>query len=490
MIRYETYCKIHDYSQRQGLKVSQIARELGLDTKTVAKWINVKSFARRQSTPRRSKLDPYKDQIVRWLESHAYSATQIFQRLKDIGYDGGYSIVTDYVRLVRPKRQPAFLTLSFEAGECIQMDWGEYGAVNVGSSRRRLSFFVMVLCDSRLMYVEFTVSQTLEHFLACHQNAFQFFGGIPKKVMVDNLKSAVLKRVVGQAPVFNPRYLDFSRHYGFDIAACNVRKGNEKGRVENGVGYVKKNFLNGLDIPDFSAVNPAAKQWLDSVANVRIHGETHEQPIVRFETEKKALQPLPTQPYDVSVIHPVRASNRFRVKLDTNRYSVPAEYASTPLTLKAYPDRIVIYHQDKLIAQHVRCYDRHRDFELPDHPRELLAQRRKAYQQTLLRRFLTLSPRAEHFYQELQHKNLNTRHHLRQILALSEIYGVDKVARAMDDALTFKVFRSEYIANILEQRERQLPQPGALHLTRSQDLLDLDLTEPSLAIYDRLSDKI
>ena len=489
MIRYETYCKIHDYSHRHGLKVSQIAQELALDTKTVAKWINVKSFARRQSTPHRSKLDPYKDQMVRWLESHAYSATQIFQRLKENGYDGGYSIVTDYVRLVRPKRQPAFLTLSFEAGECAQMDWGEYGVVNVGSTRRRLSFFVMVLCESRLMYVEFTVSQTMEHFLSCHRNAFQFFGGVPKKVMVDNLKSAVLKRLVGQASIFNPRYLDFSRHYGFNIAACNVRKGNEKGRVENGVGYVKKNFLNGLDIPDFSAVNPAAKQWLDSIANVRIHGETHEQPIARFETEKKALLPLPTQPYDVSVIHAVRASNQFRVKLDTNRYSVPAEYASTQLTLKAYPDRIVVYTQDKLIAQHVRCYDRHQDFELPDHPRELLAHRRKAYHQTLLRRFLTLSPRAEHFYRELQHKHLNTRHHLRQILALSEIYSVDKIARAIDDALTFNVFRSEYIANILEQRERKLPEPGALHLTRRQDLLDLDLIEPSLAIYDRCSDQ-
>ena len=100
----------------------------------------------------------------------------------------------------------------------------------------------------------------------------------------------------------------------------------------------KKISSNGLDIPDFSAVNPAAKQWLDSIANVRIHGETHEQPIARFETEKKALLPLPTQPYDVSVIHAVRASNQFRVKLDTNRYSVPAEYASTQLTLKAYPD--------------------------------------------------------------------------------------------------------------------------------------------------------
>lgn len=488
MIRYETYCKIHDYSQQHGLTVAQIARELGLDPKTVAKWLNVKSFTPRQSPPRRSKLDPYKAQIVRLLEAHPYSATQIFQRLKENGYDGGYSIVKDFVRIVRPVRQPAFLTLSFGAGECAQVDWGEYGSVNVGSTRRRLSFFVMVLCESRFMYVEFTVSQTMEHFLSCHQNAFQFFGGVPKKVMVDNLKSAVLQRLIGHAPVFNPRYLDFSRHTGFTIAACNVRKGNEKGRVENGVGYVKKNFLNGLDIPNFSALNPAARQWLDHIANVRLHGETHEKPVDRFETEKQTLQPLPAIPYDVSMIHTVRASNRFRVSLDTNRYSVPAEYASTRLTLKAYPDRIVVYHQDKLIAQHVRRYDRHQDFELPDHPRELLAQRRKAYDQTLLRRFLTLSARAEHFYQELQHKHLNTRHHLRQILALSEIYGVDNVARAIEDALAFKVFRSEYIANILEQRARKRPEPGALHLTRSQDLLELDLTEPSLAIYDRFAD--
>lgn len=489
MIDYQTYCKIQDYSQQQGLTAAQIARELGLDPRTVGKWIKVNAFIPRQSSARSSKLDPFKTQIVRWLESHAYSATQIFQQLKAIGYDGGYSIVKDYVRVVRPVHHPAFLTLSFEPGECAQVDWGEYGSVKVGSTRRRLSFFVMVLCNSRLMYVEFTVSQTMEHFLACHQHAFQFFGGVPKKVMVDNLKSAVLRRQVGQAPVFNPRYLDFSRHYGFKIAACNVRKGNEKGRVENGVGYVKKNFLNGLAIPDFSAVNPAASLWLESIANVRVHGETHEKPVDRFAVEKKALQVLPAQPYDVSVIHTVRASNRFRVALDSNRYSVPAEYASTPLTLKATPDRIVIYAQEKLIAQHVRSYDRHQDFELPDHPRELLTQRRKADEQTLLRRFLTLSPRAEHFYQELQHKQLNTRHHLRQILALSEIYGTDKVARAIDDALTFKVFRGEYIANILEQRERKLPEPGALHLTRSQDLLDLDLTEPSLAVYDRCSDQ-
>ena len=243
MISYEVFCQIHDDAEKHGLNVAQSARKRALEPKTVAKWIHIKSFTPRKSTVRRSKLDPYKTQIVSWLESYPLSAIQIFQRLKEIGYAGGYTIVKDYVTLVRPKRQPAFLTLSFDPGECGQMDWGEYGSVSVGSTRRRLSFFVMVLCDSRLMYVEFTVSQTMEHFLSCHQKAFQFFGGVPKKVMVDNLKSAVLKRVVGQSPVFNPRYLDFSQHYGFDIAACNVRKGNEKGRVENGVGYVKAIML-------------------------------------------------------------------------------------------------------------------------------------------------------------------------------------------------------------------------------------------------------
>jgi transposase len=487
MIRYETFCKIQDYHQHRGLTVKQIARALGLDPKTVAKWINAQGFHPRAASLRRSKLDPFKPTIVRLLETHPYSATQVFQRLREAGYSGGISIVKDYVRKVRPVRKPAFLTLSFEPGECAQVDWGEYGSVNVGSTRRKLSFFVMVLCYSRLMYLEFTVSQTLEHFLNCHQNAFHYFGGTVKKIMVDNLKTAVLRRLIGEAPVFNARYLDFSRHCGFDIAACNVAKGNEKGRVENGVGYVKKNFLNGLDIPDFSAVNPAARQWLESIANVRIHGETHEKPIDRFQSEKSALLPLPAMPYDVSVIRSVRASNRFRVTLDTNRYSVPSEYASTRLTLKAYPDRILVYHQDKLIAQHVRRYDRHRDFEHPDHPRELLAQRRKAHEQLLLKRFLALSPKAEHYYRELQQRRLNPRHHLRKILALSEIYGLDHVARAIEDAFTFQAFSSEYIANILEQRQRILPEPGALLLTRRQDLLDLEMAEPDLAIYDRSS---
>src|SRR3989440_7065567 len=363
MIDYACFCQINHLHEQQGLSAAQIAATLALDPRTVAYWLTQERFRPRKATPRASILDPFKAPIVRMLEQCPYSAAQVLQHLREQGFAGGYSLVKAYVRTVRPTRQAAFLTLAFAPGECAQVDWGSFGAVNVGQTSRRLSFFVMVLCYSRMMYVEFTVSQTMEHFLACHQNAFEYFGAVPHKVMVDNLKSAVLRRVLGEAPVFNPKYLDFAHHTGFTIVPCNVGKGNEKGRVENGVGYVKKNFLAGLEIADFSALNPAARHWLDTVANVRLHGETHEQPTVLWHTERPALRPVPLQPFDIATVSQVRASRQFRVTVETNRYSVPAQYAGHALTLKTYPDRLCLYLGEQLIARHVRRYDRHTDVE-------------------------------------------------------------------------------------------------------------------------------
>jgi transposase len=485
MIDYELFSKIKHLNQNDGLTASQIATELVLDVRTVDKWLDETQYRPRRSVQRPSKLDPFKDDIVRMLERHAYTAMQIFQQIREQGFDGQYTIVKEYVRKVRPPKQKAFLKLSFAPGECAQVDWGSYGSVNVGNTRRRLSFFVMVLCYSRMMYVEFTVSQTMEHFLGCHQNAFECFGKVPAKIMVDNLKSAVLKRIVGQAPVFNPKYLDFANHYGFTIAACNVGKGNEKGRVESGVGYVKKNLLAGLDIPDFAAIHPAARNWLDTVANVRIHGETHEKPVVRFEKERAYLNPLPRHRFDIATVSHVRASRQFRVVVDTNRYSVPAEYAGCPLTLKTYPDRICLYSDNKLIARHARSYHRRQDIEDPDHPRQLLIWRKKAREQKIIQRFLALSPKAERYYQNLQQRRMNLFHHVQKIVALSEIYDPESVARALEDAFTFQAFSCEYIVNLLEQRSRRLPEPGALHLTRREDLLDLTVPSPDLSIYHK-----
>ena len=317
------------------------------------------------------------------------------------------------------------MKLAFAPGECAQVDWGSFGTVAVGDTSRRLSFFVMVLCYSRMMYVEFTVSQTMEHFLGCHQKAFLHFGAVPARIMVDNLKSAVLKRITGCAPVLNPKYKDFADHYGFEIAPCGLGKGNEKGRVENGVGYVKKNFLRGLEITDFSVINPAAMHWLNTVANVRNHGETGKRPLDMFGAERAHLKALPVHPYDIATILPMRASSQFRISVDTNRYSVPAEYAGWPLTVKAFPDRLCIYHQQRLIARHVRSYDRRKDFELPDHPKALLVQRKKARDQKIFMTFLSLHPRADDYYRQLEQRRMNPLHHIRQIVALSEIHGKD-----------------------------------------------------------------
>ena len=322
------------------------------------------------------KLDPYKKQIVRWLESHPYTATQIFLRLRESGYTGGITIVKDYVHQIRPPRTPAFLTLSFAPGECAQVDWGQFGSISVGHTHRRLSFFVMVLCYSRML----------------------------------------------------------------------------------------------------------------TVANVRIHGSTKRQPVELLQAEQPRLKPLPARPYDVGILRPVRASRQFRVTVDTNAYSVPAEYAGAALTLKLYPDHLCLYHQDRLIARHVRGYDRRRDFEDPDHPKALLQQRRRARDQKLLQRLLSLTPKAEGFYQGLAERRLNVLHHVRQIVALAEIYGPDATARAIEDAMEFQAFSGEYITNLLEQRQRILPEPGALHLTRRQDLLELELPEPNLGIYEMPQD--
>ena len=485
MINYETFARIRHLHEQKGLTATQIARELSHDERTVKRCLAAKQFEPRKSTRRPSILDAFKDTIVKMLESYPYSAQQIYQRLREDGYTGGYTSVKKLVRKIRPKKQKAYLTLAFAPGECAQVDWGSYGSIRVGDTTRRLSFFVMVLCYSRQMYVEFTVSQTMEHFLACHQNAFRAFGGIPKRIMVDNLKSAVLKRTLGEAPVFNRKYAEFAAYHGFSISACGVAKGNEKGRVENAVGYVKKNFLAGAELPDFCAINPAAQLWLDTVANCRIHGETRLKPVEQLKSELPHLQPLPVHPYDIATITQVRASPLFRVALDSNRYSVPARLAGQRLTMKAYPERLCFYYEERLIARHSRSFERNRDFEDPDHPKELITQRKKARDQKLLQRFLSLSHCSLDYYRELDKRHLNATVHLRKIMALAEIHGDEAVANAIADAMNLHAIGSDYIANILQSRARKLPEPGALHLTRRADLLDIAVEAPDLSIYDQ-----
>lgn len=481
MISYERYCQIRLLTQ-QGLSVTQISAACGLNERTVRHWQEQATYRPRKSVRHPSKLDPFRDLIVRWLAEHPYTAVQLLRKLREAGYTGGYSILKKCVLQLRPPAQKPYLSLAFEPGDCAQVDWGYAGSMAVGATTRRLSFFVMVLCYSRKLYVEFTLLERQEQFLACHQNAFQYFGGVPRRIMLDNLKSAVLSHPRGQPAVYHPRYLDFASHYGFAVSACNVRSPNEKGRVENAVGYVKKSFLLGLELSSLPAVQTAARQWLDEVANTRLHATTRRTPNEMFKEER--LLPLPVSGmYDTGSEREALATSLFRVHFDGNRYSVPARHAGTRVRVRAYPDKVLLYRNEQLLATHVRSYERGCDIVDPGHESALVQQRRHARDQQTLQRFLRMN-QAESYYQQLAEHRTNPFLHVRRIVGLSEIYGIEKTERALMDAMEFGAYSAEYIANILEQRTRARPEPGALHLTRGADLLELDIPETDLSIYD------
>ena len=324
----------------------------------------------------------------------------------------------------------------------------------------------------------------LEHFLACHQGGFHGWLGVPAQIWVDNCKTAVLQHPLGGPPTFHPRYLDFAAHHGFRIVACTPRQPQQKGRVESAVAYVKKNFLAGMNPSSLESINTAAAAWVRDVADQRHHPQTQKTPAELFAIERLKLQPFNPVPYPTAVSIPVTASSQCWVRLDSNSYSVPPRYAGRKLTLKVYPERLLIWHDQQVIAEHTRHYDRHQKYAHPDHERELLAQRRQGRAHQLLMKFMALSPQAETYHRQLQERRANPQHHVQKIVALSESYGPDKVARALEDALAFHAYSAEYIANILAQRERPQVQTGALHLTRRQDLLDLDLPEPDLSLYE------
>lgn len=486
MIDDQTFCPIRQLRDEAQLTITQIAEQLGLHWQTASQWAQRPRYARRQAVPaqrRVRKLEAFKPAIQRLLATHADSVTQLLARLREHGYDGRYTLLRAYVRSVRPPRATAFLTLHFAPGQCAQVDWGSWGSIRVGHTRRRRSFFALVLCHSRQLYGEFTLGQSQEQWLACHGHAFAYLGGLPAEIMGDNGKTAGLARPAGAAPVFNPTSLDFARHYGFTIKACAPRRPQQKGRIENGGGDVKKNFLAGLELDDFAPLNPAARIWLDTVANVRLHGETQRRPVDLFREEKPRLRPLPAAPYDAALVRPVRATNRCRVVVETNRDSVPPAQAGQLLTLKLYADRRRLFAGEQLVAEHLRSYEKRPDVEQPDHVRSLLHERGEARHQRLLLAFLGLAACAPAYQAQLAERRLNLRHHVQKIVALAEIYGPAALGRALADAHARGAYSCEYIANLLEPRQRLPPTPGALHLTRASDLLELELPPPDLSPY-------
>ena len=404
------------------------------------------------------------------------------------GYTGSTSVIRRYLRQVRPARGRVYQEVHYEPAQAMQVDWGECGRVQVGATTRKVSVFVAVLCYSRLMFIEFTLSQHKAEFYRSLVHALEFFGGSPRAVIFDNLKAAVLNGS-GRAACFHPEFLALCGTYCLQPIACERRDPESKGIVEGGVRYVKHNALAGRaeELTCFEDYLALAPLWRDQVANVRMHETTREQPIDRFQRERSLLRPLPAIPFDTDEVVPAVVTPHARIEFDGNRYSTPPQLARRPVTIRASRDEVRVLHEGQVVAQHVRSYERGQLIVLPDHRLAALALGRRSRSTALEHAFDALGPEARQFHLRLRSQPVKTGVHLRRLLGLAQLYGAAELLSAISRALELAAYDAAYVENLLlaERRRRHLPTP-TLPTPKRRELIDEIQLEPAdPAFYDR-----
>jgi len=270
------------------------------------------------------------------------SAARLLTELRAAGYGGGYTALKEVLRELRPRSVEAFLRRETEPGQEAQVDWGSFGMLDWDGARRPLSCFVRVLGYSRMLFLSFTVSQRMEDFLRGHVEAFQFFGGVPHRILYDNLRSVVLARS-GTTVRFHPRFTEFAGVHLFEPRPCGVRKPHEKGKVERAIQYIRSSFFDGRSFDGLHDLNAQAARWRDEIANRRLHASTRAHPIDLFPRDHSQLLPLPARPFDTDVVLALRSTQQCLVHFDGNAYSVPFQSASRALLLRATSSRISVF---------------------------------------------------------------------------------------------------------------------------------------------------
>lgn len=492
----ETWAEIKRLKGLEGLSTSEIARRMRLDRKTVRQALRSTGLPRRKTPERASKLDPFKGHIRGRLEEFPrITSVRLLRELKEVGFQGGISQLKAFVATLRVKAPEAFFRLETLPGEQGQVDWANCGAIKIGNATRNLSAFVMVLSYSRMMYAEFALSQCLEDFLEAHRRAFEFFGGVPKKLLYDNLKAVCLARL-GSEIRFNPRFIEFSGHCLFEPVLCQPGHGNEKGKVERGIKYLRSSFLDGRELTDWGKANAELWKWLAEVANVRRHAVTRRRPIDRFtEDEKPKLQPVPALALDLSIIRAVKATSQALVQFEGNQYTIPFFFASKMLTLKATTREVRVFDRERPIAKHARSYERGRVIENPAHYAGLLDAKKAARTAKLTDRFLALASASQRDREALQallkgmlEGELNVHRHLAKIMDLAETYGRTEILQAAHEAIGRGLFGANYLQNIVMQNRarRGEPDPAALAIPAKPEWEELSVPERDLAGYDAL----
>ncbi len=353
---------------RAGKSLSWIARVTGRNRRTIRRMVRQGAPQPRAPRLMRSKLDPFREYVLqRLLQDKMSNAAVLFDEFRERGYTGGRSILWEFLHPLRGLLEDR-ATVRFETppGRQAQVDWGSFRKPGL----KRVQAFVFTLGWSRASYLDFSDTQALAAFLRCHEHAFHYLGGVPEEILYDRAKTVWLRDDHRGDPVFHPGLLDFAQHYGFRPRVCRARRPQTKGKVENGIGYVGKNFWPRVD--DYEGAGdlvPLGWHWLEGTANVRVHGTTGERPLDRLPHEN--LQPVAgIPPYRALILERPRVARDCYVSYAGSWYSVPAEYAG----------REVISEGDQVLADYPLAAGRCQRITNPIHFRTLAARRDRRLQ--------------------------------------------------------------------------------------------------------------
>lgn len=416
-----------------------------------------------------SSVEPFRAQVVE-LRAQGTEMAAIWERLKERGYTGSYSAIRRFVRTLEPRIAEAFGRVETAPGEEAQVDFGYAGRMldpQTGQLRKAWAF-VMVLGFSRHQYVEFVWDQTVATWLLLHRHAFEFFGGSPKRIVLDNLKAAITKACVDD-PQVQQAYRECAEHYGFLIAPCRPRTPEHKGKVEQGgVHYVKRNFLGGRTPTSITQANSDVLDWCETTAGLRTHGTTKAQPLAQFDQRERArLQPLPRAPYDLAIWKQATVHRDCYVVFDNAFYSAPFRLIGQHIQVRGGSREVRIYTQDcQLVATHPRAQKAGERLTHPDHlPPEKLAG--LLLEEEHCRLAATDIGPATHEVVEaiLGDGVIDRRRTVLRLLGLREVYGDARLERACARALRFDTASYLTVKRILkgefDQQEPSASAPAA-----------------------------
>ncbi len=473
------------------LGVRAIARRLKMARKTVRRILDRerRKVDARPAAPRPTLLGAYEGAIRQMLsDTPELKAPAVLERLRPLGYRGGVTIVRDRLRRLRPhaEREP-FLTLDFAPGAAAQVDWADFGFALPGCPRR-VSAFVMALCHSRMLYLEFVLSQAMGSFLRCMERGLRFFGGTTKADIFDNMKTVVLSHTPA-ATVFNQRFLEYARTRHFAGVACNVGKGNEKGRVERPIGFVRERFWPACRPTDLLDLNVKATTWRDTFANNRVHEVTGKVPALVFENEeRKVLRPVGEAPFNTDDVESAGVTKSFRVRFDRNLYSVPPHMVGQSVVIRANDDAVAIFLGPKQVAAHRRSWNIGQDIEHLAHREAALAKKPRAAIGALPPGLTGLGDVGVRYFKVLAAGSRSVHREIVRLNFLVELFGESATSTAIDEVMQTGHVGAEYVEYVLRHKRGLTPAAAALRL--GDPVLDaISFSEPDLGVYDRIAER-